>query len=72
MTPSCFTCHKSHGNKNGFGLIWFVDNTTTGPNPPATPTDITEEGDGGAYRDLCRQCHTQGSFPAGNPTNIIP
>ena len=72
MTPSCFTCHKSHGNKNGFGLIWFVDNTTTGPNTPATPTDVTEEGDGGAYRDLCRQCHTQGSFPVGNPTNIIP
>jgi hypothetical protein len=71
-TPSCFSCHKSHGNKNGFGLIWFVDNTTTGPNPPATPTAINEEGDGGAYRDLCRQCHTQGSFPAGNPTAIIP
>jgi hypothetical protein len=72
MTPSCFTCHKSHGSKNGFGLIWFVDNTTTGPNAPATPTDITEEGDGGAYRDLCRQCHTQGSFPAGNPVAVIP
>jgi hypothetical protein len=71
-TPSCFTCHKSHGNKNGFGLIWFVDNTTTGPNPAPTPGTATEEGDGGAYRDLCRQCHTQGSFPAGNPTAIIP
>ncbi len=75
MTPSCFTCHKSHGNRNGFGLIWFVDNTTTGPNPPATVGAITEEGDnfgGAAYRDLCRQCHPMGSFPTGNPTNIIP
>ncbi len=74
-TPSCFTCHKSHGNKNGFGLIWFVDVTTTGPNPPATVGAISEEGDnygGATYRDLCRQCHTQGSFPTGNPTNIVP
>ena len=75
MTPSCFTCHKSHGNKNGFGLIWFVDNTTTGPNPPATVGPISEEGDnygGATYRDLCKQCHPQGSFPTGNPTNILP
>jgi hypothetical protein len=50
LTPSCMSCHKSHGNKNGFGLI-FMKGTGT----------ITEEGDGGAYRDLCRQCHTQGS-----------
>jgi cytochrome c553 len=74
-TPSCFTCHKSHGNKNGFGLIWFVDVSTTGPNSPATVGPITEEGDnygGAAYRDLCKQCHPMGSFPSGNPTNIIP
>ncbi len=75
MTPSCFTCHKSHGNKNGFGLIWFVDNTTTGPNAPATVGPITEEGDnygGATYRDLCRQCHPMGSFSTGNPRNITP
>jgi hypothetical protein len=73
MSPSCFSCHKSHGNKNSFGLIWFADVTTTGPNPAPTPGPISEEGDGSASsRDLCRQCHGPGSFPSGNPTNIIP
>ena len=76
QTPSCFSCHKSHGNKNDSGLIWFIDNTQTGPGAHVAAGGITEEGDadaslqGGAYRDLCRQCHGQGSFPAGNPTNI--
>jgi hypothetical protein len=50
VTPSCFSCHKSHGDKNPFGLI-FMTGTGT----------VTEEGDGGQYRDLCRQCHTQGA-----------
>ncbi|MEZ5065365.1 MAG: cytochrome c3 family protein [bacterium] len=50
LTPSCFSCHKGHGNQNAFGLI-FMNGTGT----------ITEEGDGGAYRDLCRQCHGQGA-----------
>lgn len=49
LTPSCFTCHKGHGNKNGFGLIFM--------NGTGTPT---EEGDGGVYRDTCKQCHGQG------------
>ena len=49
VTPSCFSCHKSHGNKNGFGLIFMAGNGT-----------VTEEGDGGQYKDLCRQCHIQG------------
>jgi hypothetical protein len=44
------SCHKSHGNQNAFGLI-FMSGTGT----------ITDNGDGGAYRDLCRQCHRQGS-----------
>jgi hypothetical protein len=51
VTPSCMSCHKSHGNKNGFGLIYLIGD---GVNP------VTEEGDGGLYKDLCRQCHTQG------------
>ena len=73
MTPSCFSCHKSHGNKNSFGLIWFADVTTTGPNPAPTPGPVSEEGDGSvSSRDLCRQCHGMGSFPTGNPTNINP
>jgi hypothetical protein len=50
VTPSCFSCHKSHGNQNGFGLI-FMNGTGT----------VTEEGDGGVYKDLCRQCHIQGA-----------
>lgn len=49
FTPSCMSCHKSHGNQNGFGLI-FMSGTGT----------VTEEGDGGQFRDLCRQCHSQG------------
>ena len=51
VTPSCFSCHKSHGNKNGFGLI-FMSGTGT----------VTEEGDSGTRQnDLCRQCHVQGA-----------
>ena len=50
LTPSCFSCHKAHGNKNPFGLI-FMNGTGT----------RTEEGDGGAYKDLCRQCHSEGA-----------
>jgi hypothetical protein len=50
VTPSCFSCHKSHGDKNGFGLIYMAGTGT-----------VTEEGDGGAYRDLCRQCHVEGA-----------
>jgi hypothetical protein len=50
VTPSCFSCHKAHGNENSFGLI-FMNGTGT----------RTEEGDGGVYKDLCRQCHVQGA-----------
>ena len=50
-TPSCMTCHKAHGNRNPFGLI-FMSGTGT----------VTEEGDtdGSGVRDLCLQCHTNG------------
>lgn len=51
LTPSCMSCHKGHGNMNNFGLIYIG---------AATPGAITEEGDGGAYRDMCKQCHVQG------------
>jgi Doubled CXXCH motif (Paired_CXXCH_1) len=50
ITPSCMSCHKAHGNMNGFGLI-FMNGSGT----------VTEEGDGGVYKDLCRQCHTEGA-----------
>jgi hypothetical protein len=49
-TPSCFSCHKSHGNQNAFGLI-FMEGTGT----------VDEEGDDGTtVKDLCKQCHGQG------------
>lgn len=50
VTPSCFSCHKGHGNRNPFGLIFMT----------GTGATVTEDGDGGQYRDLCRQCHSQG------------
>ncbi len=53
LTPSCFSCHKAHGNKNAFGLIYMKGATPAGTR--------TEEGDGGVYKDLCRQCHSQGA-----------
>jgi hypothetical protein len=50
ITPSCFSCHKSHGNQNAFGLVFMAGTGT-----------ITDNGDGGAFRDMCRQCHTRGN-----------
>jgi len=50
QTPSCFSCHKAHGNKNAFGLIFLGE---TAP--------ITEEGTSdGTYKMMCKQCHVQG------------
>jgi len=49
-TPSCFSCHKAHGNQNSFGLI-FMQGTGT----------VDEQGDDGTeVTDLCKQCHVQG------------
>lgn len=50
VTPSCFSCHKAHGNQNSFGLIHMSGTGT-----------ITEEGDDGTMiKQLCKQCHVQG------------
>jgi predicted CXXCH cytochrome family protein len=49
-TPTCISCHKAHGNKNPFGLIYATGTAA-----------ITEEGDGTGMRTLCGQCHTQGN-----------
>ena len=50
FTPSCFSCHKGHGNQNAFGLI-FMSGTGI----------VDEQGDDGtAAKDLCGQCHVQG------------
>jgi len=48
-SPGCLTCHKAHGNKNPFALIY----------PSPTAADTTEEGDG-AYKTLCKSCHGMG------------
>jgi predicted CXXCH cytochrome family protein len=48
MTPSCFSCHKSHGSTKPFGLIYATGGF-----------DFGENGDG-IYQDLCKQCHIQG------------
>lgn len=48
-SPSCFSCHKAHGNQNAFGLI-FASGTVA----------INENGDGTNYRQTCGQCHVQG------------
>ncbi len=46
-SPSCMTCHRAHGNRNAFGLVFMKP---TGP--------VTEQGvEGGVARDLCVQCH---------------
>jgi len=49
LTPSCFTCHKAHGNNNAFGLIYMTGNAPR-----------TENGDGTATTDFCKVCHVQG------------
>ncbi|MEW6050975.1 MAG: hypothetical protein AB1644_07945 [Candidatus Zixiibacteriota bacterium] len=49
LTPSCFSCHKGHGNQNSYGLIFA-----------AGAADLGENGDGTAYKNLCQQCHTRG------------
>lgn len=85
MTPSCFTCHKSHGNANKFGLVFVLPqgdaSSPTAPLPAGSTIDprlvavarsatMGEEGDGTQYRDLCRNCHGMGRWPTGNPTNL--
>jgi cytochrome c553 len=59
-SPGCITCHKAHGNKNPFGLVFLSRNAAS----------VGEEGGYGAaqtpnqmvgYRNLCGQCHGQGS-----------
>lgn len=56
LTPSCFSCHKAHGNQNAFGLIFLARDSAT----------VTEEGTPGVapaagMRNLCGQCHLQGN-----------
>jgi predicted CXXCH cytochrome family protein len=48
LTPTCTSCHKTHGSTNPFGLIY------------AKGDALDENGDGSELRDLCKQCHVQG------------
>jgi hypothetical protein len=52
---ACLSCHKGHGNQNGYGLI-YPDNTGAAVN--------FEDGDAAAgndtLRNLCITCHAQG------------
>jgi hypothetical protein len=59
-SPGCVSCHKAHGNQNPFGLVFLSRNAST----------VDEQGGFGAgqtqnqavgYRNLCGQCHGQGS-----------
>jgi cytochrome c553 len=85
MTPSCFSCHKSHGNANKFGLVFVLPNGDTSYPATAVPAgstidprllgaaraaSMTEQGDGFEYRNLCKNCHGMGRWPTGNPTNL--
>ncbi len=58
-SPSCMSCHKSHGSINPFGLVYpdYVAGSTaySGSQP------IGENGSvGGTYKGLCKQCHRIG------------
>ena len=64
-SPGCVSCHKSHGNQNPFSLVFLS----------RTATSVGEEGGFGAaqnqtqqvgYRNLCGQCHGQGSDGTAN------
>jgi len=50
VTPSCMSSHQGPWQHERVGLI-FMNGTGT----------LTEAGDGGVYKDLCRQCHTEGA-----------
>jgi predicted CXXCH cytochrome family protein len=50
-SASCMSCHKAHGNRNAFGLIFMRGSGA-----------LTEQGvEGGRYTDLCGQCHSEGA-----------
>lgn len=62
MTLGCLTCHKAHGNKNSYGLVFYGDRVGGTSGTVYTPVaDTTEEGNGTAnVRQLCIQCHSPG------------
>lgn len=63
-TPSCFTCHKGHGNKNGFALIMMKGTGAVSEEGDAAGMDPATGAYAGAHpiftTPLCQQCHIQG------------
>lgn len=55
LTPTCISCHKGHGNKNSFGLIFAKGDAALGEEGDAT-------GGNAQVRTLCKQCHIQGRY----------
>ncbi len=51
LTPTCVTCHKSHGNGNSFGLVYMTGRTPR-----------SESGDGTRITVTCKICHRQGGY----------
>ena len=62
-TPGCVTCHKAHGNQNPFGLVFLNRNALSVSEEGGLGTGQVEmaNGYGTGYRNLCGQCHGQGS-----------
>jgi hypothetical protein len=62
-SPGCVSCHKSHGNQNPFGLIFLNRNATSVGEQGGYAAGQVELPNGYqiGYRNLCGQCHSQGS-----------
>jgi hypothetical protein len=62
-SPTCISCHKSHGNQNPFGLIFLNRAATAIGEEGGYATGQVEmaNGYGQGYRNLCGQCHGQGN-----------
>ena len=66
-TPMCISCHNAHGSSKPFGLRFLI----------AKGTESDLENGSGKYRNLCGQCHSQGSktvetYPAGYTGIALP
>lgn len=72
--PGCVSCHKAHGNQNPFGLVFLARKATSvgeqGGLASGETATINGNPYGQGYRDLCGQCHGQGSI--GDGTAIGP
>lgn len=62
-SPGCLTCHKAHGNKNPFGLVFLSRTASSVGEEGGYAAGQVEAANGYAqgYRNLCGQCHGQGN-----------